>query len=192
MTFPRGTVWDERDVPRLAAHLAPPLTAQEAESTLYQIWETLGTARWHDRQQKGQDKQMTERELVRVRKALTGLNTRALWALERELGGAPPISPIVGMLALERVRTAVDQAIENLPSRRAGHPGICGDVERKFLRVLHDLYCRTHEAPPSWYDFFQEEVRNPEAVVFAIDCLQAWLGPVVDELTPENAVRSLQ
>jgi hypothetical protein len=203
--------WDYEDVPRLVGQLSPPASPQAAERILHQIYRGFGRELWRE-QHESQSAKQTRRELEAVRKALGGLSPRAEAALCGALDERPslphpydhaqlmvnacrsgvPAAHASGPLLLRAMRLATDRVLEDMPNRRAGHPGKVSDATRRAIHVLCGVYCRCHTVDYPTWDFFEEKVRSPAALEFAFECLRAWYTPGIENLDPADVARSLR
>jgi hypothetical protein len=202
--------WDYEDAERLVAQLSSPARPHGAELALKRVYRGFASELSRERRE-GQPAKQVRQELEALRKALDGLSPRAQTALCDALDDelflphpydqaqavinpcrqGVPATRLSAPTRLRAVRLALDNALETLPHRRAGHPGKVSDATRRAIHVLCVVYCRCHGVPyPSW-DFFKEKVRNPAALEFALDCLRAWWVPGVEGLAPEDVARSL-
>jgi hypothetical protein len=202
--------WDYQDAERLVVQLSPPVCPQDAERALRRIYRAFAQELFRE-QREGAPAKQVRRELEALHKALGGLSPRAETALCDVLDDklflphpydqaqavvnpcrrGVPATRLAPHIRLRALRLALDSVLEDLPRRRAGHPGKVSDATRRAMHVLCVLYCRCHAvAYPTW-DFFEEEVRNPAALEFAFECLRAWHAPGIEDLGPDDVVRSL-
>jgi hypothetical protein len=205
-----GLSWDYEDVDCLVARLSPPVSPQEAERALRRVFRGFGRELYRERHESQPAKQ-TRQELEALRKALNGLSPRAANVLCDAVDDQPflpfpyeqaqavinpcrvgvPAARLSGALRLRAFRLALDNALEDMPRRRSGHPGKVKDATRRAIHVLCLVYCHCHRAPHPTWDFCAEEVRNPESLKFAFSCLRAWDTPDIDDLAPGDVIRSL-
>jgi hypothetical protein len=202
--------WDYEDTPRLVARLSPPASRQEAERALRRIFDGFWRELYRERNESQSTKQV-RKELATLQKALDKLSPRTANVLRAAVEKGPflpypyhqaqlvinpcssgvPWTSLSGEVLLRTMRLAIEHALDDMPQLRRGHPGKVSDATRRVLHVLCLVYGRCHGAPYPTWDFFAEEIRNPAALEFALDCLRAWWTPGIEDLEPEDVIRSL-
>jgi hypothetical protein len=202
--------WDYEDAERLVARLSPLASPKDAELALRRIFHGFGRELHRERNESQRTKQV-RKELATLQKALDELSPRTANVLRAELEKGPflpypyhqaqlvinpcssgvPWTSLSGEVLLRTMRLAIEHALEDMPQLRRGHPGKVSDATRRALHVLCLVYGRCHGAPYPTWDFFDEEVRNRAGLEFALDCLRVWWTPGIEDLEPEDVIRSL-
>jgi hypothetical protein len=98
-------------------------------------------------------------------------------------------SRLHGGIIIEVMRQAIDCALLDTPHLRRGPKGKLNDATYRAIGELCSLYCRTTGKPGPTLDFARDDVRNPDALEFALECLRLWCVPIPSRLEPKELIR---
>jgi hypothetical protein len=186
----------------LLRRLSPPADFRFVVRRLDEIQKRLGQNLFREIAE-NQTTKVTRRQLEALRDDLKALKTRAWRSVDRAFQDVLREDPTAtalfpkdhvvpsGMYGCHIIIKTVERALADLEERKRGARGRLGEAGRQAVRELVELYCEIHGAPaPSW-DVFNDDVRNPEALDFALQCLSTWKRCDVSGLTPRDIIRSL-
>jgi hypothetical protein len=201
--------WDYADVPRLVAHLSPPMCPKTAEQALRQIYRRLSRARYGERQ--AVPMKQTKAQLRALERALAGLGLRGEEAVVAALDGGPlddfmpypyrkvrvlmdnptrpdlPAWKMSGALLLLMLKRAAARAPENIQKLSTSSSDL-SEAARQAVRELVDLFCAGGNRPRPYYSREHKIAKHNGALIFAYECLVAWGDPDVIEVSADELV----
>jgi hypothetical protein len=136
-------LWWSGDRVRLVRNLAPPMAGPTAERALERIYQAYGRQLYrehHGREPAGQ----ARRELAALQKALSGLNLRAVDALQAAVAQEPRVQPARLNMRVVRhlMRRTTARAMTDMPLHPYERPPDVGSATLHAIHLLCVLYCR--------------------------------------------------
>lgn len=188
----------------LVRRLSPPADWRMVGRRLNEIERRLGQARFRELAE-DQTTKATRQQLKALQADLKSLKPRAWRSLNRAFQDVLREDPLHRLLSEDPAHDkrcsgldgpylmlhTVERALADLTERKRGNPGRLGEAGRQATRELVELYCQSHGTSAPTWDAFNEDVRDPEPLDFALQCLSTWKRCDAADLTPKDIIRSL-